>query len=268
MKIILNIISGILILFVLLFVLFPLSVIALPFRSAKTRLMITSPGWKIFFQTITYIACAAKVYSEDHRPEHIKKFHTPHGLYISNHQSFFDIPLSLSFYRIPPIMKKSILYIPIFGICGYSAGAMIVDRKDKRSRRKVFARACNRLLYGMKSLHFYPEGTRNKGDGSPKKIEELKKPIIKFAYANNIPLYTTTMYGTNKVFKGGLINHFQKVGIITRDAIYPKDFSDFDEFLEKAWGQVQSDYKFLEGKLTTGESIPSTTSESPSSSSS
>jgi 1-acyl-sn-glycerol-3-phosphate acyltransferase len=250
MKIILNIYSAIVIAVVLLFVLFPACLVVVPFKSAQKRLQLTAPFWEIFFKSFTYVACLAKVYAEDHRPEDVKKMQTPKGLYISNHQSFLDIPLSLSFFRIPPIMKKSILYIPFFGVCGYSSGALIVDRSNRNSRKKVFELSQRRLLEGMQALHFYPEGTRNKKGHRPKDVSEIKKPIIKFAYENNVPVYTTTMFGTYKVFRGRLVNHFQKVGIIIRDAMMPSDYENADEFIKAVWAQVNKDYDALEGKLS------------------
>lgn len=43
-------------------------------------------------------------------------------LYIANHQSYIDIPLIITKFQVPPIMKKEVLYIPIIGLVGWAMG--------------------------------------------------------------------------------------------------------------------------------------------------
>jgi len=134
----------------------PISFLVAHFKNWNTRLKITSPFWEFYAKVVVYFVCFCRNYTEDYRPEHEQRLHNPPGLYIANHQSFLDIPLVLCSFQVPPIMKKEILYIPIFGICGYSSSAMIVDRKKGESRRKVFAQAKERLTTFASNLQYYP----------------------------------------------------------------------------------------------------------------
>ena len=200
----------------------PISIIALPFsRDLRTRMC--APFWQAFSFFTIHIATFSKVYKRDERLGHEKSGY-PKGLYICNHQSFMDVPLVIMSVPNPPIMKKEVLYLPVLGICGYSAGAMVVDRKDPNSRKKVFEEAKKRLTQGLKTMMIYPEGTRQRKSDRPKEYSEIKKPILRFAYDNNIPVHSVTVYGTKKVMP---TNSFsvklgKKLGIIIRKAKRPR----------------------------------------------
>lgn len=229
------------------------SFIALPFPKDSTRTKITAPFWKLFCWAAPRAVFLSSVYVEDRRDKKIQKTHTPPGLYIANHQSFVDVPLFLSKATIPPVMKKEVLYIPLFGLCGYAAGGIIVDRKSKNSRKKVLLKSSNRLLHSPhKSLMYYPEGTRRKdGIDKPKDFSDIKLPLMRVAYKNNVPVFPVAMYGTNKVLnKNSTINYFKKIGIVLSEPIEPNNFSNEDDFLKACWGQVQKDYSKLEEKLS------------------
>ena len=228
----------------------PGSLISLPF-SLERRVAISGPFWKLCSTIILRISTLSKVYIEDRRPLNEKES-APKGLYITNHQSFVDIPLIISCLQIPPIMKKEVLYIPILGLCGYASGALIVDRKSATSRRTTLIRAQQRLLKGLKALQVYPEGTRQKlGDG-PKDYSFIKKALLKYAFEKNLPVYPISMYGTKRVInsKTGFINHGQKVGIIIKEALRPDLFQSSDEFMENCWNEAHLGYSELQEKLT------------------
>ena len=153
--------------------------------------------------------------------------------------------------QIAPIMKKEILYIPVFGICAYSSGAMIVNRKRGESRRKVFKQAQERLFSYYKNLQYYPEGTRNKGNKPPRDLDKIKKPLMVFAYKNNVPVCPFSMYGTTEVLSPkGFIQHGRKVGKIMHAPIFPKDFENEDEFVKAVWDKVTLGYFDLKEKLS------------------
>lgn len=229
----------------------PISLLALPFKW-QTRRNITGPFWKLFSIFALKVVCITKVHKEDRRENEVKGKGSPPGLYIANHQSFIDIPLILTTMQVPPIMKKEVLYIPLLGVCGYSSGAIIVDRKDSESRRRVFEQAKERLLNFDKSLQYYPEGTRQKNkNAGPKEFDQIKKPLMQLAYDNGVKIYPVSMFGTRKVLneKTGLVNYGQKIGSIFHEPVDPKNYEDSEEFMQVAWEKVISGYKELEEKL-------------------
>lgn len=228
----------------------PISFLVAPLKSWNTRLKLTSPFWELYGKIIVYFVCLCRNYTEDHRPEAERKMHNPPGLYIANHQSFLDIPLVLCSFQVPPIMKKEILYIPIFGLCGYSSSAMIVDRKKGESRRKVFEQAKERLTTFACNLQYYPEGTRQKEDAPPRSVDKIKKPLMVFAYENNIPVYPVSIYGTRKVLNSiAAINYGSRVGKIMHSPVRPENFNSSEEFVNTAWNKVIEGYHQLEAKL-------------------
>lgn len=233
------------------FIMVPISIIALPFNQL-TRFKLTAPFWYLFFNAVIRSVLFVKLYSEDRRDEMSRKTITPQGLYIANHQSFMDIPLNYSHLVIPPIMKKSILYIPVFGICAYSAGSIVVDRKDPNSRKKVFEEASGRLLTGFKQLQYYPEGTRNKKSDAPKPLEELKTKLMRYAYDHKVPVYPMSFYGTKSVMRDRIIHLGQKVGIILHAGVHPQDFKSADDFIAECWSKVVAGHQELSEKLKQG----------------
>ena len=228
----------------------PISMIALPLH-INTRIKIVSPGWGMFAKVIMKLGIFAKITKIDERDEEMRKMRQPPGLHIANHQSFMDIPLVLCSFQIPPIMKKEVLYIPIFGLCGYASGAMIVDRSKRDSRRRVFEQSKNRLLNEFKSLQYYPEGTRQRGNNEPKTFREIKTPLMKFAYEAGIPVFPTSIYGTKKILsaKTGMIRHGQSIGIKHHRAVNPGDFESCEAFMEAAWNKVLEGYYELKEKI-------------------
>lgn len=145
--------------FLLFFLLVPACLVALPFPIHR-RLKIVCPVWGVFCRRIIKWVCAADVViKEDHRSPRFRGVPS-YGLYIANHQSYIDIPLITSVYQAPPIMKKEVLYIPIFGWMAWISGAMPVSRSNIASRRKVFDRSKKSCLKNsiptLKIKPFYP----------------------------------------------------------------------------------------------------------------
>lgn len=228
----------------LIILLLPISIIALPFSSI-TRLKLTAPFWKVLFNLQLKTVFFSKVIKKDLRDESVKSLISPPGLYIANHQSFADIPLIYSNLIIPPIMKKEVLYIPILGICVYSSGGIIVERKNKDSRKFAFEESKKRLLHGNKQLSYFPEGTRQKGNQDPKPVSEIKTALLEFAFTQNICVYPISVAGTSSVITSNGIQPFKKLGIILHPALDPLNFSEKDTFIKSCWDMVISGRKEL-----------------------
>ena len=214
----------------------------------RLRLSLVSPFWGFFSRFAIKYICWSPLYAEDHRQPELRTY-PPTGLYISNHQSYVDIPLMLTQYQVLPIMKKEVVYLPVFGILAVAAGALPVSRGKRDSRKKVFIAARKRLVDDKFSLQYYPEGTRSR-TGAPKPYTDIKITLIQLAYENQVPVIPISMYGTQKVLsKQGMLNPGQKLGIITHQAVLPKDYADANSFAQACWRQVLSGYSQLEQKL-------------------
>jgi lysophosphatidate acyltransferase len=248
MQILIQIKAILLGLFLLFFLLVPACIIAAPFP-IRTRLKITGPVWRLFGRLMLTWGCHAKIsISEDYRSPEFGG--TPcSGLYVANHQSYMDIPLMITLYQAPPIMKKEVLYIPIFGQMAWISGAIPVSRSSGSSRRKVFERAKKRILKEHMGLQVYPEGTRSK-DSLPKKFTEIRKTLLVFAFNEKIPVIPTSMYGTRGILTSkGNIKTGRHVGIIVHKEIHPTNFATVDEFAQACWNKVIEGHDEMKAKL-------------------
>jgi 1-acyl-sn-glycerol-3-phosphate acyltransferase len=235
-------------LFLLFFVLFPVCLLATPFPLAR-RLKIVCPVWawcgKIIMRHVSHSHIDI---CEDHRSPEFRTI-PGKGIYIANHQSFMDIPLMLTMHQVPPIMKKEVLYIPIFGWLGWISGAMPVSRSRTDSRKKVFAKAKKRILGHGIGVQVYPEGTRSK-TADPKEYREIKRTLLMFAFNEKIPVVAVSMYGTRGIISPqGFLRPNRHVGIILHKEIDPKDFSSAEEFCSTCWNKVREGHFQMKSRL-------------------
>ena len=89
---------------------------------------------------------------------------------VFNHNALLDVPLSAPFVEgaNKTIAKSSFAKVPIFGAF-YRKGAILVDRKDEKSRIRSYEEMKRILAMGI-HMCIYPEGTRNR----------TKEPIKQF----------------------------------------------------------------------------------------
>lgn len=83
-------------------------------------------------------------------------------VFLSNHQSLFDIPVLLTTCpgQVRMMAKRSLFRIPIFGWSLAAGGFIPIDRADRSTARRSFASALARLKEGT-SILLFPEGTRS-----------------------------------------------------------------------------------------------------------
>jgi 1-acyl-sn-glycerol-3-phosphate acyltransferase len=89
-----------------------------------------------------------------------------------NHNSLLDVPLSSPFIvgANKTIAKSSFAKVPLFGFF-YMKGAVLVNRKDDRSRRESYEKMKN-VLKAKMHMCIYPEGTRNRSNEPLKKFHD------------------------------------------------------------------------------------------------
>lgn len=224
-------------LFLLFFVLVPLCIFTGPLK-IRRKLKIITPVWALLSRILLRYACHSKItICKDDRSAAFKEVPC-YGLYIANHQSFLDIPLILSVYQAPPIMKKEVLHIPLFGWMAWISGAIPVSRQNSRSRKIVFEKAKKRILKDRVGIQVYPEGTRSK-DALPLPYEKIKKTLLYFAYNEKIPVIPTSIYGTSRILtSSGSINPGCQIGIIVHKEIDPNTFNSAEDFARECWNKV------------------------------
>lgn len=168
------------------------------------------------------------------------------ALYISNHQSIWDIPLILFVYQIVPIMKKELMSVPLFGLVAKASTAIPVDRKNKDSRKQVVDEVKKRFKVGL-PIQFYPEGTRNTVGYGPKPFDQIKTTLLDIAFQEKIPVIATSIWGTPKILNRFAITLFPvSIGIIVHKEINPNQFANSESFSRSCWEAVCTGYGELE----------------------
>jgi 1-acyl-sn-glycerol-3-phosphate acyltransferase len=115
---------------------------------------------------------------------------------VSNHNSFMDVPLTTPFIPGPnkTIAKIEISKVPVFGLI-YKRGAILLDRKDKNSRKESFRKMKQVLAMGM-HMCIYPEGTRNR---TPEPLKTFHDGAFSLAIDTKKAILPAILFNTKKV---------------------------------------------------------------------
>ena len=117
-------------------------------------------------------------------------------IFVSNHQSFFDIPVLMQ--AVPNnlrfIYKSSLSKIPIFGWGMYLGGYIPINRTNAREAIKTLRKAAERIVKGI-SVAIFPEGTRSP-DGT---LGRFKRGAFLLAEEAKVDLAPVTIIGTNLI---------------------------------------------------------------------
>ncbi|WP_143318085.1 lysophospholipid acyltransferase family protein [Clostridium sp. HBUAS56017] len=119
-------------------------------------------------------------------------------LFMSNHQSYFDIPLLMSSINIPKgfIAKKELAKWPGISMWMRYMQCIFMDRDNMRKSAEAIVDGINILKSGY-SMVIFPEGTRSKG-GQP---SDFKGGSFKLALKSKVPIVPITIDGTYKVLE-------------------------------------------------------------------
>lgn len=119
-------------------------------------------------------------------------------LFVSNHQSNFDIPLLLSSIDIPKgfIAKKELETWPLISTWMKYINCIFMDRDNLRKSAESIVDGIKLLKSGY-SMVIFPEGTRSKG----KPIDEFKGGSFKLATKSKCTIVPLTINGTYKLLE-------------------------------------------------------------------
>jgi len=121
-------------------------------------------------------------------------------LFVSNHQSNFDIPIIIGFVPRDKgfIAKMELLKVPVFRTWMTNLGCVFIDRKDARQSLSALSQAADQLKEGH-SLVIFPEGTRS-SDG---KLGRFKPGSLKLGIKANVPIVPVTINGSMNIMPKG-----------------------------------------------------------------
>lgn len=126
-------------------------------------------------------------------------------LYIGNHRSFFDIVLT--YVRVPRptgyIAKKSMEKVPLLSIWMRNLHCLFLDRENIKAGMQTILTAID-LMKNGKSICIFPEGTRNREEGT---LLPFHEGSFKIAAKANCPIVPMTINNSAAVFE----NQFPRI---------------------------------------------------------
>jgi 1-acyl-sn-glycerol-3-phosphate acyltransferase len=143
-------------------------------------------------------------------------------IYMSNHQSNFDIPVLLAYLPVQFrwLAKAELFRIPIFGRSMRAAGYISIDRSKRASAFESISEAAEKIKNGV-SMMIFPEGTRSI-DG---KIRPFKRGGFVLAVDSGVPIIPIVLRGTRSIMTKGQLRI--KAGHVYMDIQKPIETSDY-----------------------------------------
>jgi 1-acyl-sn-glycerol-3-phosphate acyltransferase len=110
-------------------------------------------------------------------------------VYMSNHQSHFDIPILYAVFprTLRMVAKAELFRVPIFGQALRNAGFVSVDRSGDRAQAVAAMRSCGEALGRGINIWMAPEGTRSP-DGKLGKLKKGGFMLARDAGADIVPI--------------------------------------------------------------------------------
>ncbi len=120
------------------------------------------------------------------------------SVFISNHQSDWDIPVLLGYLDKPHgiVAKDSLSRIPLVRTWMRYINCIFIDRSDVRQAIRQLIDAGSHISEGF-SITVFPEGTRSRGED----IGEFKLGAFKTAFKYNAPIVPVSIDGTYKIME-------------------------------------------------------------------
>jgi 1-acyl-sn-glycerol-3-phosphate acyltransferase len=118
------------------------------------------------------------------------------AIYVSNHQSNFDIPI---IYAGLPIQfrwmaKQELFRVPFFGLAMKRSGIISIDRSNRRTTMHSITAAAQRIKEGT-SVIIFPEGTRTPNG----QLQEFKKGALLIAVKAQVPVVPIAIRGSYQI---------------------------------------------------------------------
>lgn len=129
------------------------------------------------------------------------RFNAKNGLkpaiYIGNHQNNYDM-VTISYMvrpRTVSVGKKSLMWIPFFGLLYWASGNIFIDRGNRSKAHSTMNRVAERIQQDNISIWMFPEGTRSRGRG----LLPFKTGAFHAAIAAGVPIVPVVCTSTLNV---------------------------------------------------------------------
>ena len=141
-------------------------------------------------------------------------------LIVSNHQSYFDIPVLLSVLKHPFgfVAKSSVHYIPVIGSWMRHIHCVSINRDDPRGAMATLLDSCVKELGEGHAVCIFPEGTRSGGG----EIKPFKKGAFVTAETAGVPIVPVVIEGSYNLWENSPMGiRPARVMVTFLPAVYP-----------------------------------------------
>ncbi|CAJ0990878.1 1-acylglycerol-3-phosphate O-acyltransferase [Pantoea sp. Nvir] len=153
------------------------------------------------------------------KPKNADKY--GNAIYIANHQNNYDMITVANIVqaRTVTVGKKSILWIPFFGLLYWLTGNLLIDRNNGTKAYSTISQLIDQFKKRDIAFWMFPEGTRSRGRG----ILPFKPGAFHAAVAAGVPVIPVVVSNTH-----GKINlNRLKNGLVIVEMLPPVDTSKY-----------------------------------------
>ncbi|ROR13421.1 1-acylglycerol-3-phosphate O-acyltransferase [Erwinia sp. JUb26] len=154
------------------------------------------------------------------RPEGHENF--PNAIYICNHQNNYDMITAASIVEPTTVTvgKKSLLWVPFFGLLYWLTGNLLIDRDNRAKAHGTIGELVSEFQKKKISFWMFPEGTRSRGRG----LLPFKTGAFHAAVAAGVPIIPVVVSNTHDKIK---LNRL-KNGLAIVEMMPPVDIKAFE----------------------------------------
>ena len=190
-----------------------IGIVFFPFLISKNLTVNISVMWaKITLKLLNKI-CKIKIDIKG-----LEKFYDKNILFAVRHESVLDTILFLAYFpNIKYILKKELLYVPLYGLFAWRCGHIVINRKGRSSSIFLMMKKINSCLINNESIVLFPHGTRVK----PSSIIDIKSGVYAIYKYLNIPIIPVYITSGNVWDRKGFMKRPGIVKLSFYDAINP-----------------------------------------------
>lgn len=152
-------------------------------------------------------------------------------VYVGNHQNTYDIFTVANAVQKNTVSvgKKSLVWMPFFGLVYWLSGNILIDRKNKNKAHGTINQAAQKIRDKKISVWLFPEGTRSRGRGLLKfktgafyTACKAKVPIVPVAISTTHELIDLNRWNNGKV----IIEYLPAIDVENEDKAYIRQTAD------------------------------------------
>lgn len=147
--------------------------------------------------------------------------HYGNCIYIANHQNNYDMVTAASVVqpRTVTVGKKSLVWVPFFGLLYWLTGNLLIDRENRAKAHGTISQVVNHIKKKNISIWMFPEGTRSRGRG----LMPFKTGAFHAAISAGVPIVPICVSTTSNKIK---LNRWNN-GLAIVEMLPPIDTSEY-----------------------------------------